>query len=250
MVNGREQIIDQTYLMPNKELISIFSFTKLPKFHDNPFRIFECFSLLIWMLIALSFLILGALNCFINILKNGRKLWFMNIITNYINLFSLLIGQSDHRLLSSSSMSCSLICWLIGSFLLRHLFSNDFTAILLAKQYKKINHFEDLFKIPKSYRIMLEPNSSTEYFFQKSFPMLMNRAEYYTHIDIISVEMLDKLIEDDYVLIINKNRALSLKEYYPSTGFHVSKDSMIPTLGTYAMRSTIDNDNRIRLSRL
>ncbi|XP_075677568.1 uncharacterized protein LOC113790596 [Dermatophagoides pteronyssinus] len=78
----------------------------------------------------------------------------------------------------------------------------------------------------------------------------MNRAEYYTHIDIISVEMLDKLIEDDYVLIINKNRALSLKEYYPSTGFHVSKDSMIPTLGTYAMRSTIDNDNRIRLSRL
>ncbi|OTF74315.1 hypothetical protein BLA29_006586, partial [Euroglyphus maynei] len=78
----------------------------------------------------------------------------------------------------------------------------------------------------------------------------MDRVEYYSHIDIISVEMLDNLIEDDYVLIINTKRAFSMKEYYPSTGFHVSKDTMIPTLGTYAMRPNIDDANRQRLLRL
>ncbi|KAH7638133.1 hypothetical protein HUG17_9238 [Dermatophagoides farinae] len=249
IVNGREKVIDQTYLMPNKELISIFSFTKLPRFYDNPFRIFECFTLFIWILIALSLLITGAISSVI-IMKNDRRLWFIKIIASNIDSFSLLIGQSQRQLMSTSLMSTSLLFWLIGSFILRQLFSNDFTAILLSKQYKKIDHFDDLFQLPSTYRIMLEPNSSTKYFFSKSFPMLMDRVEYYSHIDIISIHMLDNLIVDDYVLIINTERALSLKEYYPSTHFHVSNDVMIPTLSTYAIRSTLDNKNREPLLRL
>lgn len=78
----------------------------------------------------------------------------------------------------------------------------------------------------------------------------MNRVDWYTHTDILSIDTLDDLIKLNYVLIINAARASSLKKHYPSTQFHISEEKYMPTLGTYAVRFTLEKEFRKRLAKL
>src|SRR5690606_5880506 len=82
----------------------ILSYTK-PMYSGNPFKIFNSFSPQVWILIAVSFVLYGALN-WLNMRRehrpNGQRLL---MLTNLSEMFALLLGQGRFSL-SVSVLYC------------------------------------------------------------------------------------------------------------------------------------------------
>lgn len=164
--------------MPKRELISIFSFNKIPVEYENPFRIFYCFDHLTWLLIMISFLISGIVH-HLSLLSDRsttrhypKSHWIMSMLHNYVDMFSTLVGHGDHQ--SQSMLRDPLIFWILGSFIIRNLFSNDFTALLLSTHEGKIDYFSQLYSL-HHYRLIMEYNSSTTYFFKRVYTLIFQR---------------------------------------------------------------------------
>lgn len=90
----RELLVEFSFVVPQKELLSILSFTK-HVYHGNPLKIFNSFSPLIWLLISITLLLYGTLN-FLEIRKLYRQSSMLLVIcTAYDSILALLLGQGE-----------------------------------------------------------------------------------------------------------------------------------------------------------
>lgn len=89
--NRRDEILDFSYLLPQKEMLTIFSYPRA-RVSESPWNIFSSFSSQIWALITFFFLIYGALNWY-SYKQKVFKTKLLDLSSSYTDMFALMLGQ-------------------------------------------------------------------------------------------------------------------------------------------------------------
>lgn len=243
-------------LIPAKEHITIVSYPKVVV-DESPWNIFGCFSAQIWMLIGIFFLFYSLLNWRNYLLF--QPFHRFSLFVSIIDIYSLLLGQGTVHLSSSdnskiksnfSMLKNPLIFWIFGTFVIRTLFSNEITAVLLSQRSFKFDHFSQLNQLSKNEKILIVEHSSGYYFVKEKFPKLMDKIETIAFEDNNSVETLKKVVQGQCVLITTRDFGEKLQRYYITFEFHVSKEGFYSTLGNFVIGHRLDDKNKFRLNRL
>ena len=241
-------------------IVTIISYPKY-YFNNNLYHIFTIFSVKIWIAIFPLFLFCGVIN-FVNnnnisttrkqqkCIKTTRNVW-LNIVDNYLDMFALLIGQATVplRVQPKSVFHNPLVVFIFASFLLRQHFSSDITALILSQKQLKFDQFQQLEEQPRV-QIMIEEASNTYYYFQEHFPNLQNRVMQITHDEISSTATLRRLIHQNYVLVTSGVFSDRLRWQLSGIAFHNSEEAFILSLSNYAIRKSLENTSKAKLSKL
>ena len=177
VLGDRSKIIYYETLVPNNDILSILSYSHY-MFHESPFNIFNSFTLQMWIIIIISYLIYGALNYY-QTLSMTIKSNMIRLMINYFTSFGLLVGQGGVHLMETKRSTIfinPLIVWIFSSLLLRTLFSNDITAALSAREKIRIDYFSQLYEKP-NLRLMVVNTSSTHFALNEKFPQLKRQLE-------------------------------------------------------------------------
>ena len=76
----------------------------------------------------------------------------------------------------------------------------------------------------------------------------MGRVVEIPYRELTSPETLHKLIYQNYILISNSDLTKQIRAPYSTIDFHVSRESLIPAIGNFAVRKSLDLDKRKRLN--
>ena len=178
-----------------------------------------------------------------------------------IDIFALLLGQGTVHLSCQNNsknpaknrfnvLQNPLIFWIVFSLVIRNLFANDITAVLLSRGTFRLDTFAQLIQLSKSEKILVVERSSAFYFVKEKFPGLMDKIETIAFEDSNSVETLKKVVQGQCVLITTRDFGEMIQRYYLTFEFHVSKEGFYSTLGNFAIGHKLDAVNKRRLNRL
>ena len=179
MTNSREEVIYYDRLVPATDQITILSYPRAVH-QQSPWILFSVFTPTIWLLIALSYVFY----CFLNWLslemersdKNGQLelLKLDRLVLSLTQIFAILLGQGTVRQISSSRY---LVFWVAFALVMRTLFANDLTAILLSQKSFNFDTFKQLYSLASSIRVLIIGKSTGYYFFKENFPSLSDKLE-------------------------------------------------------------------------
>ncbi len=263
--NGRASVVDFETLIPAKEHITIVSYPKVVAIVEGPWNIFKSFSVTIWLLIAGFYLLYSLLNwrSYSLFYRASSKARFtiLDLFTSMIDIFALLLGQGTVHLSCQNNsknpaknrfnvLQNPLIFWIVFSLVIRNLFANDITAVLLSRGTFRLDTFAQLSQLSKSEKILVVERSSAFYFVKEKFPGLMDKIETIAFEDSNSVETLKKVVQGQCVLITTRDFGEMIQRYYLTFEFHVSKEGFYSTLGNFAIGHKLDAVNKRRLNRL
>ena len=68
--------------------------------------------------------------------------------------------------------------------------------------------------------------------------------------EVSSTTLLNRLIYEDFVLIVNRGRAEQIQNYYLHMNFYISKENYVGSTGNYAIRKSMDEKRKKLLIRL
>ncbi|KAJ6223220.1 hypothetical protein RDWZM_001765 [Blomia tropicalis] len=249
-IGDRTEIIYYQTLVPNKDILSILSYSHY-MFHESPFNIFKSFSIEIWIIILISFIIYGTLN-FYQTLSLSIKSNTIRLLMNYFTFFGLLVGQGSVHLMEtkrSTIFISPLILWIFCAWFLRAFFSNDITAALLSREKVPIDYFSQLTQNP-NIRLVVLKKSSTYYALMEKYPQLEKQLELANFENISSVETFEKMIKGTHVMLTPREYGEELKSYYKQYNFHMSKEGHFSSLVTFPIRIDLEPTLRNRLAKL
>lgn len=84
------------FLMPAKGIVTIIGYPKY-FYRESAYQLFIIFSINIWVLILISFLVFGLFNWAIISNANSNLSYLASLTERYFELFSILIGQGKMR---------------------------------------------------------------------------------------------------------------------------------------------------------
>lgn len=268
----REELIHYDFMMPQKDLMTILSFPKLVANTQSPLKLLEFFSPLVWLSIAAMFVAFGFIH-YLNSNRFSRRPWnTYDVLLTFMDMFALLIGQGTVALhgRTRNVLRNPLYLFIFVVFLFRQLFSSDITAILLSMRHITIDSFDQLQSMSSRTQIICEDKSSSHAYFMnvggipclgvylnvffvvalQKFPKLRKQivTEYYN--DVESVEVIQRLISTQAVLITSRSRAEIINDYYYRFKFHISQEGFYLSMGNFGIRKTLEQRLKLKLTRL
>lgn len=234
--------MNHDFLMPEYDLLTILSFPKYLS-TSGMWNIFAVFSSTIWLLILLHFLFYGLFNGIANMKYTGNSI--SKFVNAFIDVFGMLVGQGDAFLSSNFN---PLIVWVLMAFVLRQCFSSDITALLLSKREVKIDYFTQLEQY--DFELIIEEKSNSLHYFGLLFPQYSHRVVTLPHDALGSEELMSELVANNYVLITDGLNAEMIQHFYSTMKFHISREKFVSSLGSYAIRKSLNKQLKQRLSHL
>ncbi|OTF77351.1 hypothetical protein BLA29_000906 [Euroglyphus maynei] len=276
----RSRILDTEFTIPQEHLVTILSH-KQHLYNDDPFKLFRIFSRDIWLLIMISFILFSfIMNLADGIIINDYheykyrihhfqsfNIWiqyeFIRLLHNFFDLFTLFMGQeiSKHRKVRRQltkkfpiqTLKKSLIIWIFCSFIIRIWFSSDILAVFVSDKEKVIDTFDELERLLISnddYRIFLETDSTTGKYFFLKYPHLKKSIIPIDNEQLTSWKIIEKLLNGQYFLVVDRSRSEILMKSYPNYELHVSSDGFQFALFNMAIRKDLPEPEKALLLRL
>ncbi|XP_046914214.2 uncharacterized protein LOC124494965 [Dermatophagoides farinae] len=144
----------------------------------------------------------------------------------------------------------SLIFWIVCSLILRLLFATDILALLVSQKEQMINTFQQLgiwLWQHNDYRIFVEQQSTTGRNFRTKFARFDDRFVTIEYEDATTWHTIDKLINDRYFLIVDRERANLIADFYGNLKLHVSKEGLLSTMSNIAIRKNLNEPGKTHL---
>jgi hypothetical protein len=204
-------------------------------------------------MIVVAFLAYGTLNYLERLRLNYRKYGtIQRCLGNYVELLGLLLGQGSAILIAypDNLPRNPLILWLFFAFLIRVLFANDITAILLSRGDFHFDAFDQLKTAPQNLKILIVSRSSSQFYLNLRFPELTQRTEEIPFEEANSVDSLKKVLAGRHVLVTPREHGEIIRAYYHTVHFHVSKEGFYSSLGNFAMRKDLEPESTRKLGKL
>ena len=229
--------------MPEKDLLTIFSFPKYMNSRDV-WNIFSVFSAFIWLLILASYVFYGLLHVLMNFSKNS-----LEAASRFIDVFGVLVGQGDAILLNRNHLGVNpLIVFVLMSFILRQFFGQDITALLLTRTKIIIDYFSQLETY--DFTILIEDQSNYLHYFQQLFPKLMPKLKLIEHDEVNSESTMFDLVHQPFVLVTDGTTAEMMRNFYSAHKFHISEQGFVSSFGNFAIRKSLNNEMKRKLSQM
>ncbi|KAF7495179.1 hypothetical protein SSS_07083 [Sarcoptes scabiei] len=262
----RMELMSIDFPMPKDYGVVILGAKKKRNMND-PFKIFKAFSLKIWLLILISFLLYSIINFFTkkfqkNQTNSSITLNLYRFINSLVDVFALFMGKTSedwsclnrtqqkqsHHFRSIRILRYSLIIWSISSFILCQLLSVDMVALLLSDQDETIDRFDQLTTHNYiHYHLLTVNHSSSECEFRNKYPYLVHRARSIPYEEMGSIETIRSIIDRNYVLILSGHNAKMLVTAYNHMDLYISKEVHSSLLGTYVIRKDLTSKLKRRL---
>ncbi|XP_075585149.1 uncharacterized protein LOC124494797 [Dermatophagoides farinae] len=284
----RDRILDTDFITPQQHLVTILSH-KQHLHNDDLSKLFTIFSLEIWLLISISFIVFLLMtiiadrirtNDHIYEYKNGidnQEIYsstivnseiriqseseFFRLLRNVCDIFALFMGQGlwknqiniRRRRDAIQILKKPLIFWILCSFIIRLLFSSNILAVLVSDKEKVIDSFyklEQLLINNNDYRILMNSESRTGMIFLLKYPHLKKYIVRITNHQLTTWETINKVVNEPYFLIMGRARANLLVRSYRNYDLHVSSEGFQYTLGNMAIRKDLREPEKKILLRL
>ncbi|KAI2803942.1 hypothetical protein BLOT_008081, partial [Blomia tropicalis] len=231
---SRHSLIEFDLLIPQKELVTIFS-TPHVSFNRSIPSISSIFPTNIWTISKFT-------------INNWKEL-LDEFFYSYLEIFGLFIGQGIYRF-SQNIYTNPLILWVIFSFIIRQLFSSNITAILLARGEEYFNSFEQLYKLDSKIKLLMIKNSTTHQAFISKYPDLYNKIEFIRYQDVNYYKTINKMLQMNHLMIIPRGVAESIRMYYSNIKLFISKEGFASAYGNYAIRKSLNLNYKRKLNKL
>lgn len=207
-------------------------------------NIFSVFSVFIWFLIFISYAFYGLLHVLMNFANSSRE-----AASRFIDMFGVLVGQGDTILLNRTHLGVNpLIVFVLMSFILRQFFGQDITALLLTRTKIVIDYFSQLEIY--DFTILIEDQSNYLHYFQQLFPNLMSRVKLLEHDEVNSESTMFDLVHQPFVLVTDGSQAEMMRNFYSAHKFHISQQGFVSSFGNFAIRKSLNNDMKRKLSQM
>ncbi|KAJ6223219.1 hypothetical protein RDWZM_001764 [Blomia tropicalis] len=221
-LGDRTQIIYYQTLMPNKDILSILSYS-----YTITLNYYQTISLTI-------------------------KSNMIRLMMNYFTFFGLLVGQASVHLMETKRSIIYInpfILWIFFAWFLRAIFSNDITAALLSREKVRIDYFSQLYQNPNA-RLVVHEKSSTYYALMEKYPHLKRQLEPTDFNNILTIETFEKMIKGTHVVLTPRDYGENFKTYYTTYNFYMSKEGHFSSLITFPIRLGVERTLRKRLAKL
>lgn len=229
--------------MPEKDLLTIFSFPKHLN-NSNIWSVFSVFSLFIWTLIFISYVFYGFLHALMTLTKSLRQ-----VANRFVDMFGILVGQGDAFLARQPHLGINpLIIFALMSFILRQFFGQDITALLLTQTEIVLDYFSQLEIY--DFTILIEDQSNYLHYFQQLFPQLKPKLKLIEHDEVNSESTMFDLVHHPFVLVTDGTQAELMKNFYSAHKFHISEEGFVSSFGNFAIRKSLSNEMKRKLSQM
>ncbi|OTF70040.1 hypothetical protein BLA29_002679 [Euroglyphus maynei] len=158
--------------------------------------------------------------------------------------------RQQQHLYSIQILRNSLILWIICSFIIRLIFATDILVLLVSEKEQMIDTFKQLDKWlghHNDYRVFVEKRSTTGKNFRLKFAHFVDRFVTIDYEDATTWYTIDKLINDRYFLIVDRERANLIANFYENLKLHVSNEGWLTTMSNIAIRKNLNEPCRKHL---